>query len=114
MQDMQRGRKRHRALVSPLQMQWQYQACSPGLPDGMAVALAKEALRALQNPIPIYKVILAQYATVTPSRCLLPSLPPSFGPQYCDLVEILFGEHCLAGMPSIRYTTNLAALVLVQ
>ena len=80
----------------------------------MAIAFAKETLRALQDTFSIYEAILAEYATVAPSWCLLPSLPLALGPQCCDMAEVLFGDHRLVGVSSIRYTTSVATPFLVQ
>lgn len=50
-------------------MQWQYQVRAPGLLDGMAISLAKEALRTLQDALPIHKTLLAKYATKPTYSC---------------------------------------------
>lgn len=47
MQDMSQRGFGCRAAFLPLQVQWQYQVRPPGLPDGVAISLQQEALRAL-------------------------------------------------------------------
>jgi len=80
----------------------------------MAVAFSKETLRTLQDPVPIYEAVLAKHAAVSSSGSLLSSLPLALGSEHCDLDEILFSEHSLAGIPSIFHTTSLGHLILVQ
>jgi hypothetical protein len=95
-------------------MQWEYQARPPGLPDGMAFPLSEEALRALQDPLPIHEALFSKYAAeLTPWGCF-PSLCPPFDAEHCDLVEVLLSGYGLARMSSICYQTGLEAVVLVQ
>lgn len=46
-------------------MQWEYKIRPPRLPDGVAVPLTKEALRAVQDALPLHKALLARHANAT-------------------------------------------------
>lgn len=62
---MQRRGNAQRAALLPLQMQREHQVCPPGLPDGMAVPFSEEALRTVQNPLPLHQAILPRHAQVS-------------------------------------------------
>lgn len=47
-----------------MQMQRQHQVRPPGLLDGMALALAEEVLRAVQNALPIHQAVRSRHAAV--------------------------------------------------
>lgn len=110
---MQRGGQRGRAIISPLQVQRFHQARPPGLLDGMAVPLSKEVLRALQNAIPIYKAVFAEYATAPSHWDLLSSLRGTFDAASCDMAEVLLGGGSLVGLPSLCHQASVEAPLLV-
>lgn len=47
-----------------MQMQRQHQVRPPGLLDGVALALAEEVLRAVQNALSIYQAVRTRHAAV--------------------------------------------------
>lgn len=57
MQDMSGRAHGGRAFILSVQVQWQYQVCTPTLPSRVAFALAEEALRVMQDTVPLYKAL---------------------------------------------------------
>ena len=79
----------------------------------MVVAFAEEALRALQDAVPIYEALFSKYATdTTPPRSLSARHYPH-GQERSYVAEVLFGNHSLAWIPSVYYQTSLEVIVLV-
>ncbi len=94
-------------------MQWQYQVRAPGLLDGMAISLAKEALRTLQDALPIHKTLLAKYATKPTYSCLLPASHHSYCQKPGRVAEVLPCGICLAGLFALGHETHMGFLILV-
>lgn len=93
-------------------MQWQHQVCPSGLPDGMAVALAEETLRALQDALSIHEIVLTPYATATASPHFRTSAAHTRGQIRCDFDAISTGSLCLAWMATLGYESSLAHALL--
>lgn len=67
----------------------------------MAVPFSEEALRALQDSIPVYETVLPKYATESTHRRLLPPLPASLGTKYWDLAKVLLSGYSVARLPPL-------------
>lgn len=67
---MPRGVYTQRAAVLSLQMQRKYQVCPSKLLDGMALAFAKETLRAVQDALPVHQALLSKNALDPPGAHL--------------------------------------------
>lgn len=111
---MQSRGQRHRASIPPVQMQWEHQARSPGLLNGVAVPLPEEVLRALQDPVSIYKTLRSKHATGSAHGCLYSPLYRSRDATRCDMAEVLLGGFCLVGLAPLCHTTDMETAILVQ
>jgi hypothetical protein len=93
-------------------MQRQYQVCPPGLPDGMAVALAKKVLRAVQDAIPFHKTVLAEYAEETTYERLLAESCATCPITLVDMAKRTHCWLCLADMRALGHEMCMAGYVL--
>lgn len=82
-------------------MQWKHQARPPGLSYGMVIAFTEEALRTVQDPIPLHEVIFSEYATASTLRGPRSACPGPHCEEPRDLVEILLGDCRVASVFAI-------------
>jgi hypothetical protein len=93
-------------------MQRQYQVCPSGLLDGMAVAFAKEVLRALQDALPFHEALLAEHAEETTHKCLPTKGYAAYTLTPLDMAKRTVGRLCLAGMGAMDHAMRMAGHVL--
>ena len=103
MQNMQRGWHPRDAIILPVQMLGEYQACAPTVLDGMALAFPEEALRTLQDTFSIHQALFCEYATDPTYKDLHPALPSSYRTNSSDMVKILPRDYSLARMSSLGH-----------
>lgn len=111
---MQRRGYARRATVLPLQVQWQHQVRPPGLPDGMALPFPEEALRAVQDALPLHQAIRPEHAQ---NRSILRFYQPHRKisvPQYAGLGSGWLGPDGLAGLVALPHEEGLVSPVLAQ
>ena len=85
MSNMSRRGFKGRALVLPLQVQWQHQIRAPSLLDGMVVSLAEETLRIMQDLFPFYQTLPSSDAQHCSSTYLPPASRNTYTEELCDV-----------------------------
>jgi hypothetical protein len=112
MSNMPGGKHRARAPVLPMQVQRQHQIRTPRMPHGMAVAFAKEVLRAVQDFIPLYQTLPPWHADPDTHLCLYTSRCRAHTQALHDMVSGRPGSFCVAGPTALVHARRLAQFVL--
>lgn len=102
------------AAVLSLQVQRKHKVRPPGLLDGMAIALAKEALRTVQDALPLHQALSSTDAEHPPNRRL-----PSQGRRprsqtSDDMVPWFAGRLGVAVVATLVHEGHLARSILVR
>lgn len=114
MSDMPGGRLTTGASVLPLQMQRKHQICAPELPDGMAFTFSEEALRAMQNTLPLHEAVPSAYAKHGSTTNILSPSCCAYVEEYGHIFTVSSGGLCLGGVAPVVHAEYLEGSFLAR
>ena len=112
MPDLSRRRLAHGTAVLSLQMQRQHKVRAPRVPNGMALALAKETLRALQNLFPFHEALRPADALHGSFSRLRQAGCPACAQESVELGKMEPGHTGMARLGALEYADRLALAIL--
>ena len=95
-----------------MQMQWKHQICAPELLDGMASPFPEEALRAMQDAIPLYETLPSSDAKYSAHTSLPSAGCSAWMGNVADVDAASTGLLCLGVLAALVHADDLEGPIL--